>query len=138
MPSRHCADADGPRYVIRLPNTPAAASLARQQFLQFVKHLRLGREFIADIEIAVGEALSNAAEHGHRLHGTIRIEASLTDVGMEIVVSDDGPGFLPSPRAAEHPGAMSPRGYGIFLMRSVVDEVEFRDDGKTVWFLKRL
>lgn len=124
--------------MIALPNTPGGAKLARKQFVQFAKHLRLGREFIADVEIAIGEALANAAEHGHKLHGTIRVNARVTDLGMEIVVSDDGVGFLPGPGQGEHPGVWSPRGYGIFLMRNVVDEIEFRDNGKTVRFLKRL
>jgi hypothetical protein len=40
--------------------------------------------------------------------------------------------------SVSHPPAHSPRGYGLFLIRTLVEELEFRDDGKTVWFRKRI
>jgi anti-sigma regulatory factor (Ser/Thr protein kinase) len=68
----------------------------------------------------------------------LRVEASLGDDRIEVAVSDDGPGFfMEGPISSDHPPTESPRGYGLFLMRFMADELEFKNDGKTVWFLKR-
>lgn len=130
------ADADPHRFEIVLPNSPAAAVLARRQLVAFIKHLGLKRAFIADFESAVGEALANAVEHGNANQGSLRVEVRLTEAGIEATVSDNGSGFSPRLNAVERPKAMSPRGYGLFLIQALVDAVEFRDGGKTVWFSK--
>lgn len=128
---------DGHGFYIALPNTAAAAVLARKQLMCFIEHFRLHRNVVVDIEAVVGEALANAVEHGYRRHGTIRAEASLTENYLEASVSDDGPGFfLHGLVSIDHPPAYSPRGYGLFLIRTLADELEFRNDGKTVWFRK--
>jgi anti-sigma regulatory factor (Ser/Thr protein kinase) len=139
MASQHPISSDGHGFRISLPNTPAAASHARKQLIRFLEHFRLGQELVDDIEVVVGEALANAAEHGHKHRGTIRVEASLTKEYLEASISDDGPGFfLRGPILLDHPPAHSPRGYGLFLIRMLVEELEFRNDGKTVWFRKCL
>jgi anti-sigma regulatory factor (Ser/Thr protein kinase) len=139
MASQDPISSDGHGFRIGLPNTTAGASLARRQFIRFIEHFRLRREVVADIETVIGEALANAAEHGYKRHGTIRVEALLREEYLEASVSDDGPGFfLRGPISVDHPPAHSPRGFGLFLIRALVEELEFRDDGKTVWFRKRL
>ena len=139
MASQEPIGSDGHGFHISLPNSAAAASHARKQFIRFIEHFRLSAELVADIEAALGEALANAAEHGYKHRGTIRVEARLTEAYLEATISDDGPGFfLRGPIAVDHPPANSPRGFGLFLIRALVDELEFRDNGKTVWFLKRL
>ncbi len=139
MASHDPIGSDGHGFHISLPNTAAAASHARRQFIRFIEHFRVSADLVADIEAVVGEALANAAEHGHKNHGTIRVEGTLTKGYLEASISDDGPGFfLRGPVSADHPPAHSPRGYGLFLIRTLVDELEFRNDGRTVWFRKRL
>ncbi len=124
-------------FEMTLPNTPAGAALARRQLVRFVEHVCLNRGAVGDLETAIGEALANAAEHGYRSGGRIHVTAHLTGDGIEIEVSDDGRGFAPRVVPVDHPPALAPRGYGIFLMRAMVDEVDFADDGRTVRFLKR-
>jgi anti-sigma regulatory factor (Ser/Thr protein kinase) len=139
MASHQANGSAGHGFHMALPNTPAGAVLIRKQLMRFIEHFRLTREVVDDVEAVVGEALANAAEHGYRLRGTIRVEASLDEASLEVSVSDDGGGFsLRGPISTEHPPAHSPRGYGLFLMQALVDELEFRNDGKTVWFRKRL
>lgn len=123
--------------VIELPNTRAAAAQARKRLVQFMRRLQIDDAVIADIETAAGEALANAAEHGYTPAGTIRLEARMTETGLEVLISDDGPGFASRPISADHPQALALRGYGLFLIHTLVDAVEFRKGGKTLWFLKR-
>lgn len=138
MASQEVLNEDGHAFLMTLPNTAAAASHARKRFIGFLQHVGLGADLLADIETVIGEALANSAEHGYSRHGTIRIEALFTDGYLEASVSDDGPGFfLRGPIPAHHPPAHSPRGYGLFLIRTFVDELEFRNGGQTVWFRKR-
>lgn len=137
MASQAPMGSGGHVFHISLPNTAAGASQARKQFIRFIEHFRLGSALIADIEAVVGEALANAAEHGYKRHGTIRIEAHLTEAYLEASVSDDGPGFFLRGPISTDPPAQAPRGYGLFLIRTLVDELEIRNDGKTIWFRKR-
>jgi anti-sigma regulatory factor (Ser/Thr protein kinase) len=139
MGSEELVGSDGHSFHMAIPNTAAGAAHVRKQFIRFVQRFNLRPDVAADLEAAVGEALANAAEHGYRRHGTIRVNALVTNDRLEASISDDGPGFfLRGPVSAEQPPPHSPRGYGLFLIRTLVDELEFRDDGKTVWFRKRL
>jgi anti-sigma regulatory factor (Ser/Thr protein kinase) len=125
------------RFEIALPNSPAAATLARRQLMAFIRHLRVDAPTTADLHTAVGEALANAAEHGGRLHGRLAVSAEVNGPDLEITISDNGPGFSP-PMLRTVPDALAPRGYGLYLIQSVTDEFQFRDGGRTVWFRKRI
>jgi anti-sigma regulatory factor (Ser/Thr protein kinase) len=139
MASQDRLRSEGHVFRLTLPNTAAGASHARKQFVRFIEHFRLSVALVADVEAVIGEALANAAEHGYKRHGVICLEALLTEEYLEASVSDDGPGFfLRGPISVDHPPAHSPRGYGLFLMRALVEELEFRDNGKTVWVRKHV
>lgn len=138
MAWREAVDAESHEFKIALPNTRAGAAFARKQLVHFAKHFRIKREIIADIETVVGEALANAAEHGYRARGTIVVEARVNGSDFEVIISDDGHGFTSHPISADHPAPLSPRGYGLFLMQALVDAIEFRNGGRSVWLLKRI
>lgn len=139
MASHGPGGSDDHRFCISIPNTAAGASHTRKQFIRFIRHFRLRTEVVADVEAVIGEALANAAEHGYKLNGNIRLEVLLTDAYLEASVSDDGPGFFLRDTISAHPPpGHSPRGYGLFLIRMLVEELEFRDGGRTVWFRKYL
>jgi anti-sigma regulatory factor (Ser/Thr protein kinase) len=123
-------------------NTRSSAHFLRVRFARFVAECALGTECAGDIILAVGEALANAAEHGHRRNGTIWIrarETSQRDLGavLEVEVVDDGHGFAAHPQAVGKKD-LQPRGFGIHIMRSVMDAVEFYDGGRRVVLKKRL
>ena len=136
MAWREPADLDSNHFSIALPNSRRGASAARKQFISFLRHFGLPQRIVDDLEVVIGEALANAAEHGYRPNGRLRLESRLHDSHIEIAVSDDGHGFLSGPISTAHPEPNSPRGYGLFMMQALVDRMEFRNDGKTVWFLK--
>jgi serine phosphatase RsbU (regulator of sigma subunit)/anti-sigma regulatory factor (Ser/Thr protein kinase) len=86
---------------------------------------------------AVAEAAMNAIEHGNdgRADLPVRLVVAATDTAVLVTVTDravDGVGE----RDVEVPdldaklaGSQSPRGWGLFLMRELVDEVRTRDSG---------
>ena len=96
----------------------------------------LDDDIYGNIMIAVTEAVNNAIKHGNSgnksksVHLTLFLEDSL----IKFIVKDEGSGFnyesLPDPTAPEN--LEKPGGRGIFLMKHLSDEVEFRDNGRTV------
>jgi serine phosphatase RsbU (regulator of sigma subunit)/anti-sigma regulatory factor (Ser/Thr protein kinase) len=91
---------------------------------------------------AVGEAAMNAIEHGNagRPDLPVRLVIAATDTAVLVTVTDravngDGEPDVEVPDLdAKLAGAQSPRGWGLFLMRELVDEVRTRDSasGHTV------
>ena len=89
-----------------------------------------------NILIAVTEAVNNAIKHGNKNSTdkkvTISVNESMNDIQIKVI--DEGDGFdytnLPDPTAPENIEKES--GRGIFLMKSLADEVTFENDGSQV------
>ena len=100
---------------------------------------------IDDIKTAVSEATTNAIEHGNRQDAAQKVVLVLVPEGerLEISVADHSPkpfAASPAPRrgrriekpdlaAKLQPGANT-RGWGLFLIDALVDEVEFTSTGE--------
>jgi anti-sigma regulatory factor (Ser/Thr protein kinase) len=86
-----------------------------------------------DFESAVGEALANAAEHGHVAGSNFQVYARFEDGAVTVEVKDDGPGFAGwrDPNFVR-PASDAPRGLGLFIMGSLMDKIEFADGGTRV------
>jgi serine/threonine-protein kinase RsbW len=82
------------------------------------------------IAMAVREAAINAVLHGNGYDPSRQIDVSLENTGTALVfvIADQGPGFdpdhLPDPLAPEN--LLRGTGRGIFLIRSLMDEIHFR------------
>jgi serine/threonine-protein kinase RsbW len=90
---------------------------------------------VEDIKTAVSEATTNAIEHGNALDGSQSVQIVLVPEGesLEIevrdrsstpFVPDEGPAAAPD-LGAKLEGLSTTRGWGTFLIKSLVDEVEF-------------
>ncbi|MBI3968741.1 MAG: ATP-binding protein [Chloroflexi bacterium] len=87
---------------------------------------------VEDIKMAVAEAVLNAIEHGNKLNESQQVTLILVPGadGLEINVHDQSPFLFTPPASApsldeQLAGRLPPRGWGTFLIRSLVDEVEF-------------
>ena len=82
------------------------------------------------ITMAVHEAAINAVLHGNDYNPALQIDVSMENTGKNLVfvIADQGNGFdpahLPDPSAPEN--LLRGTGRGIFLIRSLMDEVHFR------------
>ncbi len=93
-----------------------------------------------DVELAVQEMGSNAVLHAYRgrSDGWLRFEFSLDDGGVTVVLTDGGRAFVPADAPELYPGDVRVRGYGLHLLRRLVDEVEYRRIGdRNRWRLRR-
>jgi anti-sigma regulatory factor (Ser/Thr protein kinase) len=121
----------------RFPNTRRAAALARRSVISHIAAYGYADGELADIETAVGEALANAAEHGFRVETGIEVHVYIERECIVIEVQDEGCGFLSS-SCLPIPAHDAVRGFGIRLMRHLMDEVCFDERGTRVRLTKRL
>lgn len=89
------------------------------------------------VQLAVDEACSNIIDHAYEgeNEGEIRITCESRDEGLKIILKDQGKPFdpekIPNPKTDSPVGKLRSRGAGLFLIRKMMDEVEFEfKDGK--------
>lgn len=93
-------------------------------------------DFYGNVLIAVTEAVNNAIQHGNNSDSLkqVSILYSLDNNHLFFEVIDCGKGFLfnnlPDPTAPEN--IENECGRGVFLMRSLADNVEFLENGSHV------
>ena len=93
----------------------------------------LGRE--GAFSIAMREALVNAIIHGNRHDPSRKVYVRCScelDNSLSILIRDEGDGFDPSSVPIPKDIGQD-RGYGIHLMTSCMDEVQFRRNGTEVY-----
>ena len=108
---------------------PRHAGEARERVRALAERAGLSGMDLADLEIAVGEAVTNAILYGSPSAAS-RIEIAAGKSGPEFFVEirDQGHGFDPSHvRQEEDHDALG--GRGIRLMRALMDQVDLHYDG---------
>jgi len=99
-----------------------AVALAKQAGFDEDELLKVG--------MAVRESMVNAVVHGNRYsaHKKVRFSVARNSAQFTVRVADEGQGFdyerLPDPLAPDN--LLRSSGRGIFLIRSFVDELQFR------------
>src|SRR5271169_4063243 len=96
------------------------------------------------VTMAVREAAVNAVLHGNEYDPSRQIAVGLENTGKDLVftIADEGRGFItetvPDPLAPEN--LLRGTGRGIFLIRSLMDEVHFRhlEPGTELTLVKHL
>jgi serine/threonine-protein kinase RsbW len=106
------------------------------RILEAVAPAGLDGDRLTDLAVALAEALSNAAVHGHGLDPKrhVGVAVSVRPGCVVVEVADSGGGFdarrVSDPTEPER--QLAPGGRGIFLMRRLVDEVTYNAAGNTV------
>jgi len=114
----------------------ASMIAARDSIMDFVHLHDVGEQVEIDILVALQEALANAVSHGCRNDPgkTVRCTVTIDSSAITIVIRDPGPGFdtAAAGDSAEDGTNLTQHGRGIFLMRSLMDEVHYRRGGSEV------
>ncbi|MGA8464144.1 MAG: ATP-binding protein [Trebonia sp.] len=128
---------------------PGNERLAISRVAETASSAGISAERLERLKTAVAEATMNAIEHGNKNHAEIPVDVEIIQTGDEITVaiSDQGGAPVRDPASdAEEPdlvkklaGAQRPRGWGLFLIRNMVDAMEVTIDGQrhTVWLTMR-
>lgn len=128
---------------LTIPARPEFITLSRLALTGLVRSGSLPEETVADLKLALSEAVSNSVRHAYAdgRAGIVEVLYQLRPDQIAIEVVDDGPGFDPEAFAKEE-GELSEGGLGIAIIRALSDEFEIgsRDDegGVRLRFVKRL
>jgi serine/threonine-protein kinase RsbW len=116
------------------PSKVAAISRFVNQLMWFVLHFRSADGSEIDIEMALREALANAVIHGNGDDSCKSVYVTCRcymDGEISITVRDQGRGFdsnaVPDPTLLRKPTVHAWR--GIYLMKTLMDEVSFEEGG---------
>ena len=120
---------------IQIPSLPENIRIV-ESFIDNVKEkYSLDDDIYGNIMIAVTESVNNAILHGNKSDNSknVSLNLALENSQIKFTVSDQGVGFdfenLADPTLPEN--LDKPGGRGIFLMKNLSDEVNFRDEGAT-------
>ena len=113
-----------------LPSEPGNDRQAIRQVVEAIRDLGLPASHIERLKTAVGEATMNAIEHGNKGQPDLQVDVQVlaSEVALMVRISDQGSG--PPVRPPQKPnleakisGRQSPRGWGLFLIENMVDEM---------------
>ena len=111
---------------------PQNAGLARERVRDAARRVGFAAVDLADIEIAVGEAVTNAILYGSP-RAESRVVVAYGTVGPDFVIKiqDEGSGFDPTVEKMEmEEDTDALGGRGIRLMRALMDQVDLHYDGR--------
>jgi serine/threonine-protein kinase RsbW len=134
---------------LSLPSELGSERVAMDTAASVARYMGFADERIEDIRTAVSEATTNAIEHGNGLDASRQVLVVLAQQSatLQIDVQDCSPtpfqpiGDAGLPRIEDRMGEdTGRRGWGIFLITSLMDEVEFTSvgDGNLVRMLIHL
>ena len=121
---------------------PGIETVAMQRAFQAAAPLLIDAARLERFKTAVAEAVMNAIEHGNSLQAEMPVDVRIRRTQREVVVdvTDQGRGTSdptktsPPDLTAKLQGREPPRGWGLFLIQQMVDELtwETHGDGHTV------
>jgi serine/threonine-protein kinase RsbW len=117
---------------LSLPSEPGNERRATEEVARAVSGLGLPQRTLERLKTAVAEATMNAMEHGNRYNPEVpvKIQVWRLEECLLVRIIDRGGSPPPSPNATEVPdleakleGMQTPRGWGLFLIKNMVDEL---------------
>jgi anti-sigma regulatory factor (Ser/Thr protein kinase) len=120
-----------------LPSVPGNERQAMSQVAEAVAGLNLSHKRLEELKTAVAEATMNAMEHGNHYQPEIPviIQVLTSASALAVRITDQGQGpavFEPKTPdlEAKLEEIQSPRGWGLFLIKNLVDEMHVTHDGQ--------
>jgi anti-sigma regulatory factor (Ser/Thr protein kinase) len=121
---------------LSVSSEPGNERLAMERVATVVKELGLSEQRLERLKTAVAEATMNAIEHGNRRlpEVPVAIEVLSSGADLSVRINDQGRSLVPDPDKevpnleAKLAGLQMPRGWGLFLIRNMVDEMHITSD----------
>lgn len=120
-----------------IPSEEGNERLAMQQVVAAISDFELAQPRVEKLKTAVAEATMNAIEHGNQFRADAPVEVRvLATAGSVIVQISDRGGALELAAAAtpdleaKLAGEQSPRGWGLFLIENMVDDLRVEAIGE--------
>ncbi len=115
---------------IHIPNVFGSEKLAMDFAATEAKKMGLSVGRVEDLKTAVSEACLNAMEHGNKMDASMKVGVILNveEMNLQVTVQDVGDeiGPVETPNIEDKiEGKSDRRGWGIFLIKNLVDEVKF-------------
>ena len=121
-----------------LASEPGNERLALARVADSVADVGLEAARLERLKTAVAEATMNAIEHGNGNRPEIPVEVEVTQNGDDIIVAISDRGGVVHADSGDHEepdlvkkldGDQDPRGWGLFLIRNMVDAMDVTTDG---------
>jgi serine/threonine-protein kinase RsbW len=124
-------DPDGGTNRLRLPAELTRLAQAREWCRLHAARCGVSGPGLADMELAVTEAVSNVIRHGYGEDPAqvIELVVESTDDALVLVIRDRGPVFDPTLLPSVDLNEPTTGGYGVHLIHSVMDDVVWRRQG---------
>jgi serine/threonine-protein kinase RsbW len=114
-----------------LPSERGNERRAMEEVARAVSGLGLPQRTLERLKTAVAEATMNAMEHGNRYIPEVPVKIQLlsSDADLFVRITDQGGSPVPDPDKeapdleAKLEGEQTPRGWGLFLIQNMVDEM---------------
>ena len=127
------------KFELHVPSVLGCEKVAMDFAASVAEAMNFPADRVEDLKTAVAEACTNAIEHGNKMDSSTKVGVTLTvmDGRLQVDVQDEGRGV----GAVQTPdidkkmaGDGDRRGWGIFLINSLMDEVTFEStpEGKNV------
>lgn len=137
MTKRHeTASTQASSIELSLPSRLGYEKVAMNTAASVAKLMGFSDDRVEDLKTAVAEACINSMEHGNKLDEALKVGVilSMKEDSLEVKVRDQGAGVRGEVHAPDidkkmH-GEESPRGLGMFLIQSLVDEAEWVSSGE--------
>jgi serine/threonine-protein kinase RsbW len=118
------------RVELHIPSVMGYEKIAMECAASMAKKMGFTEDRIEDLKTAVAEACLNAIEHGNKMDTSTKVGITLTveESKLQVSVKDQGKGIdqiLTPSIENKVEGKDKPRGWGIFLIKSLVNEVTF-------------
>ena len=123
---------------LTVPSQPGNERIAMEQVTEAVEVLHLPVKRLDQLKTAVAEATMNAMEHGNHYlpDRPVFIKVLATQVALSVRITDHGGSLIPpSDDGIEVPDIeaklaelQTPRGWGLFLIKHMVDEMNISSD----------
>ncbi len=116
---------------LSVPSEPGNERRAMEVVAGAVKGAGLTEQRLERLKTAVAEATMNAMEHGneYRPEVPVKIRVLSSEADLSVLITDQGGSPVPDPDKeapdleAKLEGLQTPRGWGLFLIKNMVDEM---------------